>query len=123
MVPGSKVREISQINKFNTLNSFLLKPENIILSLGERNILYDKLTKLFWSQSKDFDKEAFKPALTAFFSKFATALQANNNIKAYLTLLYIPAPTTVIKEFEEFFSACLADFLFKYPVLKSQVLK
>jgi len=123
-IQSNKALEISRIQKLDELSAFLAKPQNIILSLHERNLIYDKLSKLLFrtfAYKDECDYEKLIPLLDSFFSKLLVALQKSEDHKTYLALLNIPFPSFLAVNFESFYRVCLSDLLTKFPKLKPQV--
>lgn len=123
-IQSNKNLEISRIQKLDEFSAFLTKPQNIILSLHERNLVYDKLSKLLFlnkNNKEDCNYEKLIPLLDSFFSKLLVGLQKSEDHKTYLALLNISFPSFLAINFESFYRTCLTDLLTKFPKLKPQV--
>jgi len=120
-VAGIRAIEISRIQNIQEIKTFLTKPQNTVLSLNEKNAIYDKLIKIIWNLNEKFDRKELDLLLRNFFSKFLAAVQASENHRVYQSVLNNSTPKILILELEDFYAKCLEDFIFKFPKVKSQV--
>ena len=118
---GIKAVEISRLQSLENIKDFLRKPTNMVLSLNEKNIIYDKIAKIIWNLGDKFDKNEIDNLLENFFSKFLNAIQASENHKVYLAVLKISIPKVLIPKLEDFYAKCFDDLVFKFPKLKHEV--
>lgn len=120
---GVDTRSI-QLTKIQTLEDvidFINQPQNMILTIRERNILYDKLVKIFSKPGLKVDSAVVKPALNDFLAKFLVSLKSSENHKLYLAIFNLAVPKELFIYCEDFFRECLNEILFNFPTLKLQV--
>ena len=116
----NKVREIAELQNLKDIVNFIEKPQNKLLMISEKQILYEKIVKLISLQNID-SRSPYIPPIKTFLEGYKASLKGADDVRYYISIFSLSINKVMAVAFEEFYTDCVEELL-KSPKFKTSVI-